>query len=109
MELHNRKARHNYNILETYEAGIKLTGSNVKQIVLHSLDISSSFCMIENGEIFCQDCLENNEYIFYCEHHERFEYSENKYQTDERLHVEKDILVARNKIYSECKKRNWTR
>ena len=52
MELHNRKARHNYNIIETYEAGIKLTGSNVKQIVLHSLDISSSFCMIENGEIF---------------------------------------------------------
>ena len=27
-------------------------------------------------------------------------YEENKYQTDERLHVEKDILVARNKIYS---------
>lgn len=52
MELHNRKARHNYNILETYEAGIKLTGQNVKQLVSNSLDISSSYCMIEKGEIF---------------------------------------------------------
>ena len=38
MELHNRKAKHNYNILETYEAGIKLTGQNVKQLVNNSLD-----------------------------------------------------------------------
>lgn len=52
MELHNRKARHNYNIVETYEAGIKLTGENVKQIVNDSLDISSSYCMCESNEIF---------------------------------------------------------
>lgn len=52
MELNNRKARHNYNILETFEAGIELNSNNVKQIVNGNLDISASYCMIENGEIF---------------------------------------------------------
>lgn len=52
MELHNRKARYNYNILETYEAGMKLTGNNIKQLINGGLDISSSYCMIEKKEVY---------------------------------------------------------
>ena len=38
---------------------------------------------VEGYEVCCRDCLENNENIFYCEHHERYEYSEDKYQIDD--------------------------
>ena len=52
MEISNRKAKYEYYIVETYEAGMKLKGENVKQIVNGQLDISTSFCHICNGEIF---------------------------------------------------------
>lgn len=35
---------------------------------------------IESGEIFCQNCLDNNENIFYCEHHEQYEYDEDYFK-----------------------------
>lgn len=48
----NRKARHDYHIHETYEAGIALTGTEVKSIRQGRLNLKDSFCGIENGEIF---------------------------------------------------------
>lgn len=47
----NRKARHDYNIHETYEAGIALTGTEVKSIRAGRLNLKDSFCRIENGEM----------------------------------------------------------
>ena len=48
----NRKAFHDYFILERYEAGIELFGTEVKSIRAGTLNLKDSFCTIKNGEIF---------------------------------------------------------
>ena len=47
----NRKARHDYFIHETYEAGIALTGTEVKSLRQGNCSIKEAFIHIENGEI----------------------------------------------------------
>ncbi len=48
----NRQARHEYFILESFEAGIELTGTEVKSIRQGSVNLKDSWCNIENGELF---------------------------------------------------------
>jgi len=48
----NRQARHEYFVLETFEAGIELTGTEVKSIRQGSVNLKDSWCAIENGELF---------------------------------------------------------
>ena len=48
----NRKARHDYHIEETFEAGIVLTGTEVKSIREGRLNLKDSFARIEDGEVF---------------------------------------------------------
>lgn len=48
----NRKARRDYQILETYQVGIELKGSEVKSLRTRSCSIDDSFARIEHGELF---------------------------------------------------------
>ncbi len=48
----NRKARHNYDIEEVFEAGIVLTGSEVKSLRNGKANIAESYASDEDGEIF---------------------------------------------------------
>jgi SsrA-binding protein len=48
----NRKARHDYHIEESYEAGIVLTGTEVKSVRNTRVNLKDSYARIENGEIF---------------------------------------------------------
>jgi SsrA-binding protein len=48
----NKKAFHDYFIEETYEAGIVLTGTEVKSIRGGQANLKDSFARIENGEVF---------------------------------------------------------
>ena len=48
----NRKARHDYFIEETYEAGIVLSGTEVKSIRTGTVNMKDSYCYIEEGELF---------------------------------------------------------
>lgn len=48
----NRKARHEYFVLETFEAGIELVGTEVKSIRLGGVNLKDSWCSIDNGELF---------------------------------------------------------
>ncbi len=48
----NRKAYHDYFIEEKYEAGIELSGTEVKSIRMGTLNLKDSFCTVKNGEIF---------------------------------------------------------
>lgn len=48
----NRKARHEYEILQTYEAGIVLLGSEVKSIREGKVNLVDSYAEIRNGEVF---------------------------------------------------------
>lgn len=48
----NKKARHDYFIEDTIEAGIVLTGTEVKSIRQGKVNIKDSYANIENGEVF---------------------------------------------------------
>lgn len=48
----NRKARHDYFVEDTYEAGIELVGTEVKSLRQGGVNLKDSFCDIKNGEIF---------------------------------------------------------
>lgn len=47
----NRKARHEYHILESYEAGIALKGTEVKSLRAGKANLQDSFARIENSEL----------------------------------------------------------
>lgn len=48
----NKKAYTDYTIVETYEAGIVLVGTEVKSLREHGASFKDSFCRIKDGEIF---------------------------------------------------------
>lgn len=48
----NRRAHHDYEIGETWEAGIELTGTEVKSIRERACQISDSFCIVRGGQLF---------------------------------------------------------
>ena len=48
----NRSARHEYFVLETYEAGIELFGTEIKSIRNGSVNLKESWADIQNGEVF---------------------------------------------------------
>ena len=48
----NRKAHHDYFVLETYEAGIELVGTEVKSIRQGTVNLKDSWCSIDHGELF---------------------------------------------------------
>ena len=48
----NRKAFHEYFVLERYEAGIELFGTEVKSIRAGQVNLKDSFCTVRNGELF---------------------------------------------------------
>lgn len=52
MEIVNRKARYDYEIEEEYEAGIVLTGTEIKSIREGKVNIKDSYAIIRNEEIF---------------------------------------------------------
>ena len=48
----NRKARHDYFVDETYEAGVSLFGTEVKSVREGAVNLKDSFCYVKNGETF---------------------------------------------------------
>ena len=47
----NRKAYHDYFVLEKYEAGVELFGTEVKSIRAGTVNLKDSFCAVKNGEL----------------------------------------------------------
>jgi len=50
----NKKAYHDYHILEKFEAGIELFGTEVKSIRAGTLNLKDAFCTIKDGELFAR-------------------------------------------------------
>ena len=48
----NRSARHDYFVLETFEAGIELFGTEVKSLRAGTVNLKDSYCRVEDGELF---------------------------------------------------------
>ena len=50
----NRKARHDYFILDTYEAGIALTGTEVKSLRAGKVNLKESYAHVKSGEMYLE-------------------------------------------------------
>ena len=48
----NRKARHDYKVLDTYEAGLELRGTEVKSLREGRANLKDSYARVENGEAY---------------------------------------------------------
>jgi len=91
MEIVNRKARYNYEISETYEAGIVLMGTEIKSIRKGNANFNDSYAKIKNSEVFLI-----NMFISPYEQGNRFNHSETR--TRKLLLNKKEILKIENKI-----------
>ncbi len=66
--LRNRRASHDYQLLETFEAGMELTGSEVKSLREGGGSIAEAYAHVDNGQVFvenmtipvCQQASYNN-------------------------------------------------
>ena len=52
----NRKARHDYSIEETYEAGVVLVGTEVKSCRDGKVNLTDSYCVVRDGEAWLLQC-----------------------------------------------------
>jgi SsrA-binding protein len=48
----NRKARHDYFVIESFEAGIELFGTEVKSLRAGTVNLKDSYCEIDEGQLF---------------------------------------------------------
>ena len=91
MEILNRKARFDYEILETYEAGIVLKGTEIKSIRESKANLKDSYAIIRKNEMFLL-----NMHISPYENGNIFNHDETR--TRKLLLHKKEILKIKNKI-----------
>lgn len=93
----NKKARHDYFIEETYEAGIKLLGSEIKSVRLGKVTVNDSFVTIKEGEVFV-----HNLHIAKYDFSNRFNHEETRPR--KLLMHKKEIL----KLFSKTREQGFT-
>ncbi len=87
----NRKARHDYFILESFECGIVLTGTEIKSIRAGNLNLKDSYASIENGELWL--------FGVHVSPYEKSTYIKYDPERDRKLLVHKrELIRLRNKI-----------
>lgn len=91
MEILNRKARYDYELIEEYEAGIVLTGTEIKSIRKGSANLKDSYAICKNGEIFLL-----NMHISRYEEGNRFNHDETR--TRKLLLHKKEIKKINSKL-----------
>ncbi|WP_018660893.1 SsrA-binding protein SmpB [Heyndrickxia acidiproducens] len=93
----NKKARHDYFIEETYEAGIVLQGTEIKSIRASRVNLKDSFARIEKGEVY-----------LYNMHISPYEQG-NRYNHDP-LRIRKILLHRKqiNKLIGETKEQGYS-
>ncbi len=70
--IQNRKARHDYHVEKTYEAGLVLKGTEVKSLRQGKASFADTFAFIEDGEVFLRDMyIKPYEHGSYYNHNER--------------------------------------
>ena len=94
MEIINRRARYEYTIEETYEAGMVLTGTEIKSIREGKVNLKDSYAIIRNNEIFLL-----NTHISAYEKGNIFNHEEER--TRKLLMHKKEILKLNNKVTLE--------
>lgn len=94
MEINNRKAKYDYQIFETIEAGIVLTGTEIKSIRSGKANLKDSYATIKNGE-----AILINMHISPYEQGNIFNHEETR--TRKLLLHKKEILKLNDKIRME--------
>lgn len=84
MEILNRKAKFNYFIIEEYEAGIELKGTEIKSLRKGSASLDDAYARVKQGEIFL-----TNMYIAKYEEGNIFNHNERR---------ERKLLLHKNEI-----------
>lgn len=93
----NRKARHEYFIEETFEAGVVLTGTEIKSVRAGRVTLGDGFVLIRGGEAWLV-----NVHIAQFEQGNRYNHEE----TRQRKLLLHKIQIA--KLHAEATQRNWT-
>mgnify|MGYP002724251390 CR=1 FL=1 len=70
VNIRNRRASFDYELLETYTAGIVLTGTEIKSIRLGKASLVDTFCVFERGELWVKN-MHITEYFYYNNHQAR--------------------------------------
>ncbi len=93
----NRKARHEYFIEESFEAGIALTGTEIKSVRAGKVSLQEGFVLIKNGEAWLM-----NVHIAHYEQGSRYNHEE--------VRPRKLLLHRRelNRLHNQATQRNWT-
>ncbi len=94
MEIYNRRAKFDYNVIETYEAGLVLKGTEIKSIRNGSANLKDSYATIKKGEIFLL-----NMYIAKYEQGNRFNHAERR--TRKLLLKKNEIIKLSSKVKME--------
>lgn len=87
----NRKAFHDFTIFDKYDAGIVLTGTEIKSVRKGAVNLKDSFCKIEDNEIYLYKC-----HISPYEQGNRFNHEAER--TRKLLLTKKEILKMQNKL-----------
>ena len=72
LEVVNRKARYQYHFISTYEAGIVLTGTEIKSIRAGNVNLNDAYCTFKKGELWIQSMyIKEYKYATYYNHESR--------------------------------------
>ncbi len=104
MEILNRKAKFEYHLLQSYEAGMMLKGTEVKSLRLGQANMSDAWCVFEQGELYLKN-LHISEY----EHASMFQHEakatrklllkKSELKKLERRVAEKGLTIVPYRIY----------
>lgn len=94
VEIQNRKAKFDYDIIETIETGIVLTGTEIKSLRAGKANLKDSYAIVRNGEVFLV-----NMHISEYDHGNIFNHNETR--SRKLLLHKKEILKLNDKIRLE--------
>lgn len=60
IQIKNKRATFDYELLDTFTAGIVLTGTEIKSIRLGKASLVDTFCIVEKGELWVKICMWQN-------------------------------------------------
>ena len=94
IEINNRKAKFDYEIVDTIEAGIALKGTEIKSIRNGNANLKDSYAIVRSGEVFLLN-------MFVSEYKEGNQFNHDETRTRKLLLHKKEILKLHDKIRLE--------
>lgn len=98
MEIKNRKAKYDYEILETYIAGIVLTGTEIKSIRAGKASLVDTHCTIDLGEVWMRNSFVNKFELGTFNNHEERRPRKLLLNKTEIRKLEKEVQIKGNTI-----------